>query len=142
MSVLSNLTGMLPKATPVASIPSVVSLIVSEVEGQTRRKFVGTLDAAKSVQVNIYLPEGVAFPSEIRLDIPQPARDEDGEVIVVDGVTQMTEAELFNLGQCEPRTKKGSVKLAWGDLRDSDLFGAAVFMPPKASITTVVCTTE
>jgi len=59
--------------------------------------------------VNLYYPTG--------MDIP-----EGGEVLVV--------AEQ-NVDQTVVRTRKGSTKLAWGDLSKSEEFGAAAFVPQK-----------
>lgn len=117
-NLLNSVKALLPKATPVASIPAVVTIKVVEVDGQTRRKFVGAIDEAASVQVNLYLPEGMEFPK-------------DGFELEIGG-------DMFNASQTEERTRKGSVKVAWGDLRDSESFGAAVFAPPTAGITKVI----
>lgn len=119
MNVFETLKNLKPQETPASEIPEALTLKVVKVEGQTRQKFVGVLDDAKTVQVNLYLPAGVKFPKE-------------GIVLEVGG-------EGFNLDASVERTKRGSVKLAWGSPTASDEFFGAVFLPPKASVQTITC---
>ena len=119
MGILSTLKGLKPQETPAKDIPSTVTLTVVREDGQTRQKFVGTLDEAGTVQANLYLPAGVKFPKE--------------------GITLVVGGEDFNVQASVERTKRGSVKLAWGAPTDSEAFFAAVFLPPKANVDTIVC---
>jgi hypothetical protein len=121
-TIAQTLKALQPTATKVADIPAELTITVVEAAGQARSKFVGFLDDAHSLQVSIYLPEGMSFPK-------------DGYTLVVGDVSSKTTP--FNVEQSEQRTRKGSAKLVWGDLKDSDSFGAAVFAPPRASLTSV-----
>lgn len=118
-SVLDRLNSLKPTETPAGDIPQALTLKVVAVDGQTRDKYVGVLDEAKTVQVNIYLPAGATFPKA-------------GLVLEVGG-------EGFNVEASVPRTRRGSVKLAWGSPTGSDEMFAAVFLPPKADVATVTC---
>lgn len=118
-SVFERLSSLKPKETPVSEIPQALTLKVVKSDGQTRDKYVGVLDDAKTVQVNLYLPAGTSFPKA-------------GIVLEVGG-------EGFNVEASVPRTKRGSVKLAWGNPTAADEFFGAVFLPPKADVTTVTC---
>ena len=123
-NIAQTLKALKPQATPVAQIPEALTIKVVEAEGQARSKFIGFLDDAKSVQVSVYLPDGMSFPK-------------DGFTMVV-GETSGTTP--FNIDQSVERTRKGSTKLVWGDLSDSDAFGAAAFVPGKANIVSVTAT--
>lgn len=119
MNVFDFLKGAKPQETPASEIPAALTLKVVAVEGQTRQKFVGVLDDAKTVQVNLYLPAGVKFPKE--------------------GITLEVGGDGFNVEASVARTKRGSVKLAWGAPTDSEEFFAAVFLPPKANVESITC---
>ena len=123
-TIAQTLKAIMPQATPVKDIPALLTITVVEEAGQARSKFVGYLDDAKSVQVSIYLPDDISFPK-------------DGFELVVGQTSGKTP---FNIEQTVPRTRRGSAKLVWGDLKDSDSFGAAVFVPPSANITSVTAT--
>ena len=123
-TIAQTLKALMPKATPVSDIPADLTIKVVEAAGQARSKYIGYLDDAKSVQVSIYLPDGISFP-------------EDGFTLVVGELKGSTP---FNVEQCEARTRKGSAKLVWGDVRDSDSFAGVAFVPPTANISSVTAT--
>jgi hypothetical protein len=123
-NIAQTLKGLKPQATPVADIPAALTIKVVEMAGQARTKYVGFLDDAKSLQVSIYLPDDISFPK-------------DGFELVVG---QLSGKTPFNVEQTVERTRKGSAKLVWGDLSDSDSFGAAAFVPPSASIVSITAT--
>jgi len=123
-NIAQTLKALKPQATPVSDIPAELTITVVEMAGQARAKFVGYLDDAKSLQVSIYLPTEMSFPKA-------------GFTLVVGQTSGKTP---FNVDQSVERTRKGSAKLVWGDLSDSDSFGAAVFCPPKANLASVTAT--
>ena len=123
-TIAQTLKALKPQATPVADIPAELTITVVEAEGQARAKYIGFLDDAKSVQVSIYLPDGMSFPK-------------DGFALVVG---QMSGKTPFNVDQTVERTRKGSAKLVWGDLSNSDSFGAAAFVPRNANVSSITAT--
>ncbi len=119
LSAAERMAAIAPEATPVADLPEVLTITVEEVDGRgTRSKFTGITDEAGTVMVSLYFPEGERFPAKgLTLEIGGDGYDRFGSVL-------------------RPN-RRGSVKWAFGDLRDADKFGAAVFVPAKAATHTV-----
>lgn len=121
MTAQEALKAAKPTPTAVRDIPTDITITVANVEGQSRTKYQGFLDEAKTIQVSLYYPTGMDIPAE-------------GQVLVIG-------ADDFNPEQGQERTRRGSTKLAWGDLNNSDSYGAAAFVPQKlrfVSITAVL----
>lgn len=122
-----------PVPTPTNKIEAHTVITVSLVEGQNRTKYIGFLDEAETIQVSLYYPSGQDLgPEGEVLTILKPVLDKDGEV--VSWLTGVEADDRCNPSQGVERTRRGSVKHAWGDLSESDAFAAAVFMPQRAQV--------
>lgn len=118
LTAAERMAQVAPKATAVADIPGVVTITASEQDGRgSRSKFVGTLDEAGTVQVSLYFPEDAKIPKTVTLEVAGKGYDRFQSVV-------------------KPNAR-GSVKWAFGDLKASDSFGAACWVPAKAATHTI-----
>jgi len=120
LTAAERMAAIAPEATPVDELPEVLTITVEEVDGRgTRSKFTGVTDEAGTVMVSLYFPEGKRFPSKgVKLEIGGTDYDRFGSVLKAN--------------------RRGSVKWAFGDLRDADSYGAAAFVPAKAATHTIM----
>lgn len=123
LTAAERMAAIAPEATPVASLPEVVTITVTEEDGRgTRSKFTGDLDEAGTISVSLYLPEGERFPTK-------------GVTLEIGGTDYNRHASIVK------PNRRGSVKWAFGKLGGDDAanaFGAAAWVPAKAVTHTIV----